>query len=268
MSFGSRWALIVYNWYSTAINWWIMPPIFLVVAPNFADETNSQFPLGVDWCAHHQDSEHASQTEDRSWILELNLSPPNRWAKMPLHFLGTLIDWGVCVFLIVYVCFRLDATYSDRLSLFWWFLDPTLQVGLGCNKIPLQQIDFHSLHASYGLGWNLGIAAADEVLTEALTTTDLHWDRLVSDAWSELVPSWASMEDWEETLLVIHGFCSLRLVTIYISPSAAQNIPPANMGMSSPRNKGSCIYIYGIIIIDHPYCMIECIYIYIYNKEG
>jgi hypothetical protein len=25
-------------------------------------------------------------------------------------FLGTLIDWGVCVFLIVYVCFRLDAT--------------------------------------------------------------------------------------------------------------------------------------------------------------
>ena len=60
---------------------------------------------------------------------------------------------------------------------------PHLQVGLGCNKIPLQQIDFHSLHASYGLGWNLGIAAADEVLTEALTTTDLHWDRLVSDAW-------------------------------------------------------------------------------------
>jgi hypothetical protein len=57
-----------------------------------------------------------------------------------------------------------------------------IQVGLGCNKIPLQQIDFHSLHASYGLGWNVGIAAADEVLTEALTTTDLHWDRLVSDA--------------------------------------------------------------------------------------
>ena len=34
---------------------------------------------------------------------------------------------------------------------FWW-----LQVGLGCNKIPLQQMDFHSLHASYGLGWNPG----------------------------------------------------------------------------------------------------------------
>ena len=30
------------------------------------------------------------------------------------------------------------------------------QVGLGCNKIPLQQMDFHSLHASYGLGWNPG----------------------------------------------------------------------------------------------------------------
>eukprot|EP00435_Cladocopium_sp_Y103_P045304 s161_g13.t1 len=60
-------------------------------------------------------------------------------------------------------------------------------VGLGCNKIPLQQIDFHSLHASYGLGWNLGIAAADEVLTEALTTTDLHWDRLVSDEVQQLL---------------------------------------------------------------------------------
>ena len=127
MSFGSRWALIVID---TAINWWIMPPIFLVVAPNFADETNSQFPLGVDWCAHHQDSEHASQTEDRSWILELNLSPPNRWAKMPLHFLGTLIDWGVCVF---FNCLRVFSfgrnKQIDRLwtCFCWWFLVPTLQ---------------------------------------------------------------------------------------------------------------------------------------------
>lgn len=60
-------------------------------------------------------------------------------------------------------------------------------VGLGCNKIPLQQIDFHSLHASYGLGWNVGVAAADEVLTEALTTTDLHWDRQVSDEVQQLL---------------------------------------------------------------------------------
>ena len=60
-------------------------------------------------------------------------------------------------------------------------------VGLGCNELPLQHIDLHSLQASYGLGWNLGISKEDEVLTEALTTTDLHWDTLKPDEIQELL---------------------------------------------------------------------------------
>ena len=202
----------VTNWYC---NWWIVPPIFLV-GPTFADVANSQLRLGVDWCAHHQDSEHASQTEDCSWNFELNLFPRIDEPRCPFFFgrhhthrlRGRRFSFFFCL------CFVLDATYIGRLSLFRFSLvKPLLQVGLGCNKIPLQQIDFHSLHASYGLGWNFGIAAADEVLTEALTTTDLHWDRQVSDAWwSELlVQSRSSTEDWEETLLVIDGSCSLRM---------------------------------------------------------
>ncbi|CAK9061683.1 Erbin (Densin-180-like protein) (Erbb2-interacting protein) (Protein LAP2) [Durusdinium trenchii] len=52
-------------------------------------------------------------------------------------------------------------------------------VGLGCNQLPLQCLDFQSLQASYGLAWNSGISPEDQVLTEALTTIDLHWDLLL-----------------------------------------------------------------------------------------
>ncbi|CAE7182195.1 Sur-8 [Symbiodinium pilosum] len=51
-------------------------------------------------------------------------------------------------------------------------------VGLGANQLQLKDLDFQKLgRASFGLGWNPGLEAKP-VLTEALTTTDLHWDKM------------------------------------------------------------------------------------------
>eukprot|EP00929_Paragymnodinium_shiwhaense_P012449 TRINITY_DN11964_c0_g1_i1.p1 TRINITY_DN11964_c0_g1~~TRINITY_DN11964_c0_g1_i1.p1 ORF type:complete len:1917 (-),score=354.76 TRINITY_DN11964_c0_g1_i1:196-5946(-) len=49
-------------------------------------------------------------------------------------------------------------------------------VGLGANRLQLAGVKIRGLRASFGLGWNEGIAEEDLVLTESLTTSDLHWD--------------------------------------------------------------------------------------------
>ena len=116
----------VTNWYC---NWWIVPPIFLV-GPTFADEANSQLRLGVDWCAHHQDSEHASQTEDCSWNFELNLFPRIDEPRCPF-FLGgtTLIDCGVGVFLFFLLVFCFERNIYRQVEFVSFFFGGATSAG-------------------------------------------------------------------------------------------------------------------------------------------
>ncbi|CAE7487056.1 Erbin [Symbiodinium necroappetens] len=59
-------------------------------------------------------------------------------------------------------------------------------VGLGCNKLQLHDLDLRKLgRASFGLGWNPGVEAGH--LTEALTTSDLFWDKMEEDTQEVLV---------------------------------------------------------------------------------
>ncbi|CAK0839405.1 unnamed protein product [Prorocentrum cordatum] len=56
---------------------------------------------------------------------------------------------------------------------------PRLKIcGLGANRLELGGLDLGSFRSSFGLGWNPGLVPGGGVLTEALTTCDLSWDRL------------------------------------------------------------------------------------------
>ncbi|CAE8611485.1 unnamed protein product [Polarella glacialis] len=56
---------------------------------------------------------------------------------------------------------------------------PRLKIaGLGANRLQLGGVDLRGMRASFGLGWNPGLSPEEGVLTEALTTCDLHWDRM------------------------------------------------------------------------------------------
>ena len=181
--------------------------------------------------------------------------PPNRWAKMPLHFLGTLVDWGVCVFLN---CLRV---FSFGRNIFWQvvrlslFLLVVSRPDFFWGRFGLQQdptaADWLSLPAcelrvSLEFGYRRCRRSSHRGTNNhrsALGSTGFRCLKWVGPILSQ------RLEDWEETLLlVIHGLfvvnkTSYWYYTIYISP-AAQNIPSANMGMLSSRNKGSCLYIY------------------------
>ncbi|CAJ1449897.1 unnamed protein product, partial [Effrenium voratum] len=58
-------------------------------------------------------------------------------------------------------------------------------VGLGCNRLPLHDLDLQHLRASFGLAWNPGLT--QELLTEALTTTEIHWDLMAEKVQEILV---------------------------------------------------------------------------------
>eukprot|EP00931_Biecheleriopsis_adriatica_P016519 TRINITY_DN12144_c0_g1_i1.p1 TRINITY_DN12144_c0_g1~~TRINITY_DN12144_c0_g1_i1.p1 ORF type:complete len:1949 (-),score=403.68 TRINITY_DN12144_c0_g1_i1:11-5857(-) len=60
-------------------------------------------------------------------------------------------------------------------------------VGLGGNRLQLEGMDLRGLRASYGLGWNRGLSPDEGILSEALTTTDLHWDRMDSNEVQEIL---------------------------------------------------------------------------------
>ena len=65
-------------------------------------------------------------------------------------------------------------------------------VGLGSNKLQLKDLDFRKLgRASFGLGWNLGVQS-NPVLTEALTTTELHWDKMEDEIQDVLVVTFSA----------------------------------------------------------------------------
>ena len=57
-------------------------------------------------------------------------------------------------------------------------------VGLGSNELPLHGLEFSGFVA-FGLAWNLGIS--QHVLSESLTTTELHWDPLDENELQELL---------------------------------------------------------------------------------
>ena len=108
-------------------------------------------------------------------ILELH---HNRLESLPMSFSKLLkLNW-----LFAHGNLLTDARLVKVLSLL-----PRIKiVGLGSNLLPLKDLDFRKLgRASFGLAWNPGVEANQ--FTEALTTTDLHWDRMDQESLSDIL---------------------------------------------------------------------------------